>query len=201
MQHLFPIRSNNQQLQFSFIIRRELAREQTQVVQSHHQDRQVNKKHHLQRQGSDRLPDWCLDYAASPKKRKAQGSRNPTPARSSARQYKSPSFSHIPSSASTAGRRGGHSRDRSDASAHGYEGISSVTQSNRRGTFSAEAPEELSSAPAESYARGSSPPETLDTQKHTIRRHTRSDDDYQYRRYREKSTMSASLSFGQNKEG
>ena len=147
------------------------------------------------------MPDWCLDYAASPKKRKAQGSRNPTPARSSARQYKSPSFSHAPSSASTAGRRGGHSRDRSEASAHGYESISSAAQSSRRGTFSAEVPEEPSSAPAESYARGSSPPETVHTQKDTIRRHTRSDEDYQHRRYREKSGASAPLSSSQYKEG
>ncbi|KAK3060318.1 hypothetical protein LTS18_008809, partial [Coniosporium uncinatum] len=62
-------------------------------------------------------------YTNSPRKRKAQGAHQPAPAPTSAPQYTSPSFSQMSSSTSTPGRRG-HGRQRSDASARGYEALS-----------------------------------------------------------------------------
>ncbi|CBX95995.1 hypothetical protein IAQ61_004817 [Plenodomus lingam] len=75
-----------------------------------------------------------LEYASSPKKRKAQGPHQPAPPPTSAAQYTSPSFSHISSSsASTPGRRG-HARGRSDASQRGPE--SAGGSLSRRSTVS-----------------------------------------------------------------
>ncbi|KAI9874857.1 MAG: hypothetical protein M1830_009201 [Pleopsidium flavum] len=71
------------------------------------------------------------DYAPSPKKRKTGTSSQP--------QETSPSFSQTSSSSTPAGRRGGHSRQRSDASNRGYDTLGRPT-SRQRQPESASAP-------------------------------------------------------------
>lgn len=76
-----------------------------------------------------------LEFASSPKKRKAFGPHQPPPPPTSLPQaYTSPSYSHISTSSASTPRRQGHVRGRSDASQRGPEGASGSL--SRRGTVS-----------------------------------------------------------------
>lgn len=69
------------------------------------------------------------DYRESPRKRKAQGGHQANPPPSAGPQYTSPSFS---TASSTSGRKGGHMRSRSNASAGRETDSRPDTSSSRR---------------------------------------------------------------------
>lgn len=78
-----------------------------------------------------------IDQTSSPRKRKATGSQQPAPPPTSQPQYTSPPFSQGSASVSSTpqGRRRGHSRQRSDVSARGFDYGRSNRHSKAEGGF------------------------------------------------------------------